>query len=112
MKAWDNAGFPLGELDQMTVHEVKKQANELQILDVRSPDEWEKGHIPGAKHIFLPEVPEKSSELSKKKPVAVYCDSGYRASLAASILKNEGFEVHNVPGSWQAWLNAKYPIEK
>lgn len=112
MKAWDNAGFPLGELDQMTVHEVKKQANELQILDVRSPDEWEKGHIPGAKHIFLPEVPEKSSELSKKKPVAVYCDSGYRSSLATSILKNQGFDVHNIPGSWQAWLNAKYPIEK
>jgi len=112
MKAWDNAGFPLGELDQMTVHEVKKQANELQILDVRSPDEWEKGHIPGAKHIFLPEVPEKSSELSRKNPVAVYCDSGYRASLAASILKNQGFEVHNVPGSWQAWQNAKYPVEK
>lgn len=112
MKAWDNAGFPLSELDQMTVHEVKEQSDELQILDVRSPDEWEKGHIPGAQHIFLPEVPQKSGELNKKKPVAVYCDSGYRASIAASMLQTEGFDVHNVPGSWQAWRNAKYPIEK
>lgn len=112
MKAWDNAGLPLGEIDQMTVHEVKDRAADLQILDVRSPDEWKKGHIPGAKHIFLPEVPKKSAELSMKKPVAVYCDSGYRASLAASILKSKGFDVHNVPGSWQAWLNAKYPVEK
>jgi hydroxyacylglutathione hydrolase len=112
MKAWDNAGFPLGEVDQMTVHEVKEQADELQILDVRSPDEWKNGHIPGATHIFLPEVPKKTSQLNKKKPVAVYCDSGYRASLGASILKKEGFEVHNVPGSWQAWKNAKYPVEK
>ncbi len=112
MKAWDNAGYPLSELDQMTVHEVREQSDELQILDVRSPDEWEKGHIPGAKHIFLPEVPQKSGELTKKKPVAVYCDSGYRASIAASILQNEDFNVHNVPGSWQAWLNAKYPVEK
>lgn len=111
-KAWDNAGFKLGEVDQITVHEVKEQAAELQILDVRSPDEWKKGHIPGATHIFLPDVPKKSSVLSKKKPVAVYCDSGYRASLAASILKNEGFDVHNVPGSWQAWQNAKFPVEK
>lgn len=112
MKAWNNAGFPLSEVDQMTVHEVKKQAEDLQILDVRSPDEWKKGHIPGAIHIFLPEVPEKSTVLNKEKPVAVYCDSGYRASLAASLLKIEGFDVHNVPGSWQAWLSAEYPVEK
>ena len=79
---------------------------------MRSPDEWKKGHIPDAKHLFLPEVPQKSGELNNKKPIAVYCDSGYRASLAASILKKQGFDVRNVPGSWQAWLNAGYPVEK
>ena len=52
MKAWDNAGLPLLEVDQMTVHEVKARAGELQIVDVRSPDEWEEGHVPGAIHIF------------------------------------------------------------
>lgn len=112
MKAWDNVGLPLAEVDQITVHEVKEQAETLQVLDVRSPDEWQKGHIPGAIHIFLPEVPEKLAELNKDKPVAVYCDSGYRASLATSLLKPAGFDVHNVPGSWQAWQNAKYPVEK
>ena len=45
-------------------------------------------------------------------PVAVYCDSGYRASIGTSILKQEGFRcVRNVPGSWQAWKKAKFPIE-
>ena len=111
MKAWDNAGLRLAEVEQITVHEVKKQAEELQIVDVRSPDEWEEGQIPGAAH-FLAGVAEEASKLDKKKPVAVYCDSGYRASLGASILQQEGFEVHNVPGSWQAWKNAKYPVEK
>jgi hydroxyacylglutathione hydrolase len=112
MKAWDNAGLPLAEVDQISVHEVKKQADELQILDVRAPDEWEKGRIPGAKHIFLPEVPKRARELKKDKPVAVYCDSGYRASLAASLLKRQNFDVRNIPGSWQAWESAKYPVEK
>ncbi|MHB8973445.1 MAG: rhodanese-like domain-containing protein [Pirellulaceae bacterium] len=48
----------------------------------------------------------------RKKPVAVYCESGYRASLAMSILKTRSIDVHSVPGSWQAWLNAGYPVEK
>ena len=113
MKAWDNAGLPLNEVGQMTVHEIKKAGSRVQVVDVRAPSEWESGHIPGAKHLFLPELREKAGKLAKRKPVAVYCDSGYRASLGASILKQEGFPcVCNVPGSWQAWQKAKFPIEK
>jgi hydroxyacylglutathione hydrolase len=112
MKAWDNAAMKIVELNQITVHELKKNASDYQIVDVRSPDEWEKGRVPNAQHIFLPEIEKRSTELKKTKPVAVYCDSGYRASLAASILQAKGFDVQNVPGSWQAWVNAKYPIEK
>ncbi len=89
MKAWDNAGMQTVEVGQMTVHEVKKRASELQIVDVRSPEEWEKGHISTAIHIFLPELEERARELEKKKPVAIYCDSGYRASLDTSILQNQ-----------------------
>ncbi len=112
MKAWDNAGFELADVGQMTVHEVKESSSRLQILDVRSPDEWDKGHIPGARHFFLPELREKVHELDRQRPTAVYCESGYRASIGASILKQENFEcVCNVPGSWQAWTKAKYPIE-
>ena len=64
-------------------------------------------------HIFLPDVREKApGKLAKKKPIAVYCDSGYRASIATSILQQEGFQcVCNVPGSWQAWKKANFPIE-
>ena len=47
MKAWDNASLPLAEIDQMTVHELKRSADKVQTVDVRSPDEWEEGHIPG-----------------------------------------------------------------
>lgn len=112
MKAWDNAGFDLAEIGEMTVHELKAAKSRTQVVDVRSPSEWEEGHIPGAMHLFLPELREKADKLSKRKPVAIYCDSGYRASLAASILKQEGFEtVSNVPGSWQAWKKAQFPIE-
>jgi len=112
MTAWDNAGFPLEEVGQMTVHEVKDAGARLQVVDVRAPSEWKDGHVPGATHLFLPELREKAAQLDKEKPVAVYCDSGYRASIGTSILKQEGFRcVCNVPGSWQAWKKAKFPIE-
>ena len=112
MKAWDNAGFELEAIGEMTVHEIKAAKGRLQVVDVRSPSEWAEGHVPGAVHIFLPELRDKAAKLTKRKPIAVYCDSGYRASLGASILKQEGFEkVSNVPGSWQAWKKAKFPIE-
>jgi len=113
MKAWDNAALPLEAVGQMAVHEVKRAGKRLQVLDVRSPDEWKSGHIPNARHIFLGELCEKLGELDKRKPTAVYCDSGYRASIATSILKNEGFGcVCNVPGSWQDWKKAGFPVAK
>lgn len=112
MKAWDAAGFPLTEVGQMSVHELSRRARDLQIVDVRSPREWKNGHVPGARHIFLPELRKRVDELDRSNPTAVYCGSGYRASIATSILKPAGFEkLWNVPGSWEAWKKAKLPVE-
>ncbi len=112
MKAWDAAGFPLERIGQMSVHELNERKSSLQVLDVRSPGEWKKGHVPGAHHIFVPELRDRMNELDRNKPIAVYCGSGYRASIATSILKPQGFnELWNVPGSWEAWKKAKLPIE-
>jgi hydroxyacylglutathione hydrolase len=112
MKAWDAAGFPLERIGQMSVHELNERKSSLQVLDVRSPNEWKKGHVPGAHHIFVPELRDRMKEIDRNKPTAVYCGSGYRASIATSILKPFGFkELWNVPGSWEAWKKAKLPVE-
>jgi hydroxyacylglutathione hydrolase len=112
MKAWDGAGFPLEKIGQMSVHELNERKSSLQVLDVRSPGEWKRGRVPGARHIFLPELGKRIGELDRTKPTAVYCGSGYRASIATSILKPEGFnELWNVPGSWEAWEKAGFPVE-
>lgn len=116
MKAWENAGYPLEHLPQMTVHELESRRGEVQILDVRAPDEWEGGRIPGARHHFVADLRDADGApagIDPGKPVAVYCDSGYRASIAASLLQARGFrDVRNVPGSWQAWNQSGYPAEK
>jgi hydroxyacylglutathione hydrolase len=112
MKTWDAAGFPLAQVGQMSVHELNKRAHDLQIVDVRSPREWKNGHVPGARHIFLPELRKRISEVDRSKPTAVYCGSGYRASIATSLMKPAGFEkLWNVPGSWEAWKKARLPVE-
>jgi len=109
LNAWATAGKPIQTLTQVPVHELRdmvgKNGSGPQILDVRSEEEYQNGSIEGARHLFVPEVPDEATEiLDKTKPVITYCGSGYRASIAASVLQSRGFEdVRNVPGSWQAW---------
>lgn len=113
MTAWSNAGLPMTSVTQMTVHDLKKSGDSLQVLDVRAPDEWQAGHIPNAHHLFLGELQDKLDQLEKNRRTAVYCNSGYRASIATSLMLRAGFNhIANVPGSWQAWTNAGYPVEK
>lgn len=112
MTAWDNAGLPVVSTPQVPAAEVHSHPRDFRLIDVRSPAEWRKGHIPSASHIYLPELPQRASALSKEGTIAVYCDSGYRASLSASILQRAGFpQIVNMPGSFRAWRNAGYPIE-
>ncbi|KAF0094838.1 MAG: beta-lactamase domain-containing protein [Puniceicoccaceae bacterium 5H] len=113
MTAWETAAYPLQELPQLTVHELRYDYGDAQLLDVRAPGEWQQGHIPGAQHIFVPELPEKASQLYRSKPTVTYCGSGFRANIAASMLQRLGFEdVHSVPGSMKAWKMAGYPVDE
>src|SRR5213594_1272060 len=91
MKAWHAAGFPLERIGQMSVHELNEWRSSLQVIDVRSPGEWRRGHVPGAHHVYVPELGKRMGELDRDKPTAVYCGSGYRASIATSMLKQHGF---------------------
>ena len=69
--------------------------------------------MPHARHVFLHELRDAKNRPEKDRSVAVYCDSGYRASLAASWLQAHGIaDVRNVPGSWQAWTKAGLPVTK
>lgn len=111
MSAWREAGRDFAQIPQISVHELK-EAKDITPLDVRKPDEWEGGHIPGATHAFLGELREKLDELDRSATYATYCASGFRASIASSLLAARGFpNIRNVPGSWKAWTAAGYPTE-
>jgi hydroxyacylglutathione hydrolase len=115
MDAWVRAGLPVEGLAQLPVHELNDllPPRDLRLLDVRTPREWDEGHLPGARYLFLGDLPEKFRDLNPDRPVAVYCASGYRSSLAASLLQASGFrKVRNVPGSYAAWTAAGFPVVK
>jgi len=73
------------------------------ILDVRSAQEWSQDHLEGAIHIPLPELLRRIGGFCRKVPLTVLCGSGYRSSIAASLLESEGFErLRNVMGGMRA----------
>ena len=115
MTDWQNAARPLNRLQEWTVHELnaRREAPDVQVLDVRSPQEVAAGRVPGARHIFVAHLADRLNELDPDKTTVTYCGSGYRASIAASILKKAGFrDVANVPGSWMAWKAANLPVQE
>jgi len=79
---------------------VEKQG--AQLVDVRSPAEFSSGHISGAKNIPLPELDARSGELSKDKPVVLYCRSGRRSATGAKQLEARGYKVYDL-GAKSNW---------
>ena len=74
------------------------------LLDVRQDFEYAEGHLPGAKHIPLPELSERLGELDKHLPLLTYCHSGKRSLAAANLLEGQGFrELMSLKGGIMAW---------
>ncbi len=81
------------------------------LLDVRSRQEWEVGHILEAHHLELPQLAHALDALPKDQPIAVICRTGMRASLGASLLKKEGFEqAVTIRGGMEAWKQEGLPL--
>lgn len=80
------------------------------VLDVRSEKEWNDGHIEGSHNIPLNDLREQEGELPEGGPIVLYCRTGYRSSLAASILQQRGREaVLDLVGGVEAWTASKLP---
>ncbi|OBB45859.1 MULTISPECIES: MBL fold metallo-hydrolase [unclassified Mycobacterium] len=80
------------------------ELSDLQIVDVRNPGEVAAGTIPNAIEIPVGQLPARLSELDPAKPTVVYCAGGYRSSVAASLLRHNGFtDVSDILGGYGAW---------
>lgn len=89
----------------------QKRQNGAFILDVRQPEEWNAGHIPGAMLIPLGDLQKRLTEVPKDRQVVVVCRSGNRSATGREILRQAGYtQVTSMAGGMNQWQAAKYPI--
>lgn len=112
--SWEKEGLKTEQIKVFSVQELSKllkSNSEWNVIDVRSDSEWDSGHIEKALHITIDDIINKKHKLNKDQSYAVTCRTGYRASIAASVLKQQGFtKIANVFGGMEAWENEQFPI--
>ena len=90
-------------------------AGGAQLVDVRTKEEWDEGHLEGAALATVTEegfIEKAAGMLDPEKPVLVYCQSGKRSAVAARKLRAAGFTVHDLGGGIAAWKAAGKPVVK
>ncbi len=93
-------------LTPLEFHDVIANKNDVQLVDVRTPEEFEEGHLENAENIDVLETDfiTKAEKLDLEKPIYIYCRSGKRSAKAALILKDVGFkEIYDMKGGYLHW---------
>ena len=99
---------PVPEID---IEELaRRHAAGAYVLDVRQPDEYEAGHVPGAVLVPLGELEFRQSELPADRPLLVICKSGGRSAAAVRALATAGFDATNVGGGTMAWIETGHDV--
>jgi hydroxyacylglutathione hydrolase len=100
MTSWREERLPVESVQRMTVDELAGR-DDVQLLDVRELAEWDEGHVPGSLHTPYHDLGRALPDgLDEQRPIAVLCNSGPRAAVAASLLKRYGYDdvIHVVDG--------------
>lgn len=111
MPRWIDAGLNFERTMQLSTEEVQRREEGIFVLDVRSDAEWATGHIAGATHVMLGDLPGRLEEVPEQQSVLTVCGSGYRSSIAASLLATaSGREVMSMAGGMSAWNRRGRPL--
>ncbi len=102
-KVYSNKG--IRQINVSTAKQMIKDSK-VELLDVRTPQEFTGGHIKGARNIPVSELASRLGELNtiKDKTIIVYCHAGSRSAAASQVLHKNGFtKVHNLVGGYSSW---------
>jgi hydroxyacylglutathione hydrolase len=114
MLAWHRSGKPSQQLNMVTVQELCHRLDDEQaawILDVRSDTEVEANPIPNAHHIHIKSFPERMAEVPREQTVYVFCGTGVRSAIVASLLRRAGWDnMVVVLGGLAGWTSTSCPL--
>ena len=114
MMALESAPELIGRVDRITAAALSErlQSKGWQVIDVRAPAEWQESHIPGSANLPLSQLSRRLEEVPKGE-VVVHCASGYRSSVASSLIMRDRPEtrVSDFVGGLDAWLAAGLPTD-
>lgn len=82
------------------------------VVDVREPDEYRSGHVPGALNIPMGHLSARMRELDRAQPVNVICASGNRSKAMTELLAASGFDAASVAGGTTAWARSGRTVEE
>lgn len=100
------------EVDVATLKKALDDQKVPQLIDVRTPQEFAEGHVPGAVNIPLDQIETRSGEIASDQEVWLVCRSGSRSARAASLLEQKSFNTVNVLGGTLAWQASGFAVEK
>jgi len=110
VERWKAEGLPVASVPQEPAESAL--ASRRRVLDVRRPAEWERFHLKGATLVPLAQLPARAGELEREAEWVIVCASGYRSSIAASVLERAGFpHVVNATGGMDAYHRMGLPVE-
>ncbi|KAF0818421.1 MULTISPECIES: rhodanese-like domain-containing protein [unclassified Cytobacillus] len=96
----------------LTEDQFREGYRKAQLIDVREPNEFENGHILGARNIPLSQMKMRMKELRPDKPVYLYCQSGMRSARAAQFLHRKGYkDLSHLQGGFKKW-SGKVKVKK
>jgi rhodanese-related sulfurtransferase len=103
----------LHEVPEAGVEDVENRPSDALLIDVREPEEFVAGHIPGAQNLAQSEIATRLEELPRDHPILVVCQGGNRSRRAAQFLAQMGYtNVANVGGGTSAWAESGRPVER
>lgn len=91
-------------LKVLTEEQFREGYRKAQLIDVREPQEFERGHILGARNIPITQMKQRLVEMRKDKPVFLYCQGNSRSSRAAHLLRKHKYEdINQLKGGFKKW---------